>query len=219
MVKHTLTSALLCLSFLFMAGGCSSDDKAVEITDVRRAPAEARVGVPELDTASRMGLSPVPPLSAAENSRREAFFYSAQLRWNTPETWRVADERAMRLATLVPENAPNTECVISVLAGDAGGVGANINRWRGQIGLGPLSEIEIAELPRWEILGRDAVYLDAVGESETEADAPVFLGLICPVPGHTLFVRMSGPQAEVAPERERFRQLCLSFHIEAPSGE
>ncbi len=202
-----------------METGCSSDNNPVEITEVRHVSAEARVGVPEMDTASRMGLQPDAAASSRAIGNWDGAFSPAQLRWDKPPAWRDADERPMRLATFIPENAPNTECAISVLAGEAGGVAANINRWRGQIGLDPVSEMEIAKLPRWEILGRKAVYMEVTGPSETKEDAPMFLGLICPAPEHMLFVRMNGPQAEVASERERFRELCLSFHIETPSGE
>lgn len=118
----------------------------------------------------------------------------------------------MRLAGYVPENTTQTECVVTVLAGDAGGVTANINRWAGQAGHAPLSDAEIAALPRLEMLGTQAVLFQA--EALDDGDHFHFIGVICPMPGHTLFVRMTGPSFEVKPETERFLAFCKSFYIE-----
>jgi hypothetical protein len=40
------------------------------------------------------------------------------------------------------------------------------------------------------------------------------LGLICPLPERTLFVKLVGPAATVRAERERFEEFCRSLRFE-----
>lgn len=62
--------------------------------------------------------------------------------WEVPDGW-VLDPtpRQMRIATYIAD-APSgpIEIAITRFPGDVGGVLANINRWRGQMGLEPVSE-------------------------------------------------------------------------------
>lgn len=69
--------------------------------------------------------------------------------WTAPAGWRFVDEsRPMRLATYVIEtdagpDADLVEVAISRFPGDVGGMLANVNRWRGQVGLPPAGEDEL----------------------------------------------------------------------------
>jgi len=65
-----------------------------------------------------------------------------------PDGWRrIPGERAMRLATFeTGEGAEVVEVVVSRFPGNVGGLLANVNRWRGQVGLGPVGEEELAAI-------------------------------------------------------------------------
>jgi hypothetical protein len=76
--------------------------------------------------------------------------------WEVPEGW-VLDPtpRQMRIATYLAD-APSgqVEIAITRFPGDVGGVLANINRWRGQMGLGPVSETNLeSTISRFEAPG------------------------------------------------------------------
>lgn len=65
--------------------------------------------------------------------------------WEVPERWRELEgERPMRVATFESgEGEAALEVAVSVFPGDTGGLLANVNRWRGQVGLEPISESEL----------------------------------------------------------------------------
>jgi hypothetical protein len=70
-----------------------------------------------------------------------------QIRWTTPPGWQEEKGSAAREATLrFGDRDPRLEVAVSRLAGDAGGLAANINRWREQLGLERAGESEIASM-------------------------------------------------------------------------
>lgn len=64
-----------------------------------------------------------------------------EVRWTLPAGWKQGADRADRAATL---DVGGRELSITRLAGAAGGPLANVNRWRGQMGLGPVSQAGLA---------------------------------------------------------------------------
>ena len=138
--------------------------------------------------------------------------------WDTPAGWTRAPDRSVRVVTFLPDAAPATECYVTLLPGNAGGEVANVNRWRGQMGLTPLTPEEILELPRHRVLGTDALLVeltgDFVGMSGARVTDAYFLGLICELGGRTLFVKMTGPGETTRPEREAFLGFSASLRHE-----
>ena len=57
------------------------------------------------------------------------------LNWTLPSGWKELPGSGMRLATFTPPGGLKTEGTVVALPGDSGGELANVNRWRGQIGL------------------------------------------------------------------------------------
>lgn len=88
-------------------------------------------------------------VSAAE-SAWTAFLASVKFEngkpvWNLPENWRAGDERPMRFATLFSAAGEDAaELAISSLPSGQP-LAANVNRWRNQLGLSPLSEQKILD--------------------------------------------------------------------------
>lgn len=67
------------------------------------------------------------------------------VKWTVPEGWKEEKGGAARAATLkFGDREPKLELTISKLPGDGGGLPANVNRWREQLGLDRASEAEIA---------------------------------------------------------------------------
>ncbi len=141
----------------------------------------------------------------------------AQLRFTAPPGWSREPDKAMRLATLKPAGTKSSECVIVVLPGEAGGVAGNVARWRGQMGLEPPSPLELAALPKISMLGTEAVVVDCVGRfddamSGRTIEQARFLGAIALVDGKAIFVKLTGPEAEVdGTVRDGFLALCASL--------
>src|SRR5208282_2908095 len=66
------------------------------------------------------------------------------LSWTLPKGWTQTLSGGIRYATLKPAGGGNLDASVVVLPGQAGGELANVNRWRGQLGLSPL---DAAALP------------------------------------------------------------------------
>ncbi len=210
----------LLLAATIFIPGCSQPADRVAITEIREMNQEEQAAMPVLGTASRLGLEPSGPQRAPtphnddqplpeSGVMESAPLDPAHLHWQAPDGWRRGEERPMRLATYMPAATEATECAVTLLPGMAGGITANLNRWRAQLDLGPMSDDDILALPRLEMLGEQAAYL-----SVADAGGTVKLyGVICPIPGGLLFVKMTGPIHEMEPERERFEAFCRSMHV------
>ena len=66
---------------------------------------------------------------------------SPQIKWQVPETWKPVPPSPMRHASfsVTGENGESADISVIVFDGNGGGDLENVNRWRGQIGLEPLS--------------------------------------------------------------------------------
>lgn len=203
---------LVCL--LFLISGCSNPEREVEITDIRVVPAEERVAPPVMANKDRLGISTSPgghPMMSLPEEEEEGL-----LTWTIPSSWNKAPGQSMRLVTLIPEGSHGSECYVSLLGGVAGGLDANINRWRNQIELPPLSEEEISALPRISVLDREAVLVEMEGLPSGQGGAetvPMVLGLVCPLDEATLFVKMTGPASELRGEKGHFLSFVSSLAL------
>lgn len=66
------------------------------------------------------------------------------LRWSRPEGWRELPASGMRRATFIAPVEGKLEITVTAFPGDTGGELANVNRWRGQIGLPPADAAGLA---------------------------------------------------------------------------
>jgi hypothetical protein len=140
-------------------------------------------------------------------------------RWEKPETWTEEKGTAMRAVTFrIPGGKKDAECTIIPLAGEAGGIGANIERWLDQLALPPLSGKNLERFldgsPKWTSadgwpeLAFDFTTLEPAG-SDT---APISgMAAMIRAPGETVFIKMTGDRELVINNRERFLALCRSI--------
>lgn len=131
--------------------------------------------------------------------------------WNLPKGWTEERGSGMRMATFKPPVAGKIDVSVIVLPGMGGGELGNVNRWRGQIGLGPLDEAAREKL-RQEVkskLGPVSLY-DFTGQG---AGTPQrMLAALLVADGQTWFVKMVGDEAPVAAARLDFVKLLESLH-------
>lgn len=220
-------SALLPVICIVLLTGCGSGDSRREITEVRENPGAPPP--PALSTAERLGMQAAPPDSPPADAipgmagPGSAGPGGSGWTYEVPESWVQGPDRPMRVATFIagPEGA--SECYVAVLTGGAGGIEANINRWREMMRQPPLPPEEIAILPKIPMLDREAAYVEIRGEyagmagmSAPSDPAPgqMMLGAICSLAESTVFVRMTGPEEAMLGEIERFKQFCASLKQE-----
>lgn len=210
--RASLPFALLALATL---AACAPGE-VVEITErrqVRDLPPGLQGPVP---SAARFGGGLGVP--ASNPTPQESPF-----RYVLPEGWEELEPTSMRLLNLRPGGDPATECALTVLGGDGGGLTANINRWRDQIGLAPITEAEAQRLPKTVLLGQQATIVDLRGDykgmgDEAKADYGL-LGLVLMTEQFTLFLKMTGPAEVVQAERPNFERFYASLTAVFPGQE
>ncbi|MBI2814772.1 MAG: hypothetical protein HYX71_10850 [Opitutae bacterium] len=128
--------------------------------------------------------------------------------WTAPAAWTAMPDRPMRKATFALKGADGTAADLAITAfpGDTGGLLANVNRWRGQIGLPSLAEAEVAA--GLDHLDANGLHIDVVDMVGSAGGAPTrLLGAIIPHRGETWFVKLTGPDALVAREKPAFLEF------------
>ncbi len=193
--------SFLAAAALSLACACGKPD---QIT-VRRVPKEQLVQPP---MGMAMGGAPAPE-DAPDGSSAPG------VHWIAPKGWKEGPGGAMQVAVLAPPAAHGrAQASISVFPGDVGGELANVNRWRGQVGLAALSD---ADLPgaRHELscaLGRVLVY-DFTG-SDDQGPARVVAAMLS-VGGRTWFFKLDGDPAAVAADKPAFTRMLEGLTSDA----
>ena len=126
--------------------------------------------------------------------------------WTAPDTWReVETTNSMRKNTYLASNGQ--EIAVSAFPGDVGGLLANVNRWRGQVGLDPIVEQELeGHIERIE--GVDVIVADIDGTSERLIGSSINVG-----DGLTWFVKATGPADLVGQIKDELIAFSSTFHI------
>lgn len=126
--------------------------------------------------------------------------------WSLPTGWKQIPGSQMRVATLVPpEGKGKAELSIVQLSGEAGGDLANINRWRGQLGLEPVSSLAGQTDTVGTAAGKTLV-VDLKGEGGQSMMAAILKD-----GDASWFFKMAGPSAVVAGLKGDFRTFLRSL--------
>lgn len=138
---------------------------------------------------------------------------TAKLAWKLPARWtQEVGGGGMRYATLKAPVQGKVDVSVTVLPGDAGGELANVNRWRGQIGLPPIDDAALAK-------ARSAVQTPAgafnLYDFASEGQGKRLVAGLGLVDGNSWFVKMTGEAAPVAAARPDFLEIVRSLRREA----
>ncbi|MBV9392231.1 MAG: hypothetical protein JOY96_10095 [Verrucomicrobia bacterium] len=140
---------------------------------------------------------------------------SSPARWTKPDDWQEQALSEMRLASYKVTGPDGAVADVSVTAfpGDAGGLVANVNRWRGQLHLKPLNEEELAStVQNLEVDGNSVRLVDFQGSGEVPHVAGI-LGAVLETPDRTWFIKMTGNHDFLEQQRENFLRFVNSFRF------
>ena len=134
-------------------------------------------------------------------------------KWSPPADWKLQPADPARKATWqVPPpagaaNAQPAELSVNVFQGQLGTLLANVNRWRGQVGLpSDLTEDKLSDnVKNVTIDGRAAQLISVDGP-----DGKSLEGALIFLPTKTWSFRLFGSTATVAPQRAAFRAFLDS---------
>ena len=155
--------------------------------------------------------SPAGPAAAAA-----AAVSSVAVKWKAPETWETQP-----LSNLInkgyyrlPETAGSQpELTIAAYPGTAGGVNANVNRWRRQLGLPELGEAELEkEIGSIEVGGQTLRACELVG-NRPDGAAGFVLAAVLSLPTETWFFKMTGQAPALEASKTIFTEFIKSLEI------
>lgn len=169
MFKQTfaMTALLAASCFLTACGDSTPDEPLPEGTtptdpprvDTPADPPEAGdestepagQGEPDVTTSTESDLELINPdelikeiLDDGERTKAPGISYIL------PEGWTVGPEKSMRLLTLLPPDAGDSDLAISKWPGDVGGFASNVQRWVRQTGLPPIPGLMTAAASDFE---------------------------------------------------------------------
>ena len=137
------------------------------------------------------------------------------LQWTAPTGWEEQPASGFRKGSFLVRGTDGKTADVSVISfpQQAGGLLANVNRWRNQLKLAPITNEAEAGTPM-PVAGRDMFFIDLVSTEPITPDGAKsrILGGIFPTNGETWFFKMMGPDALVAEQRDTFKQFLGSVH-------
>lgn len=191
---------------LTLAVGCNRDDVAHY-----RVPKDAGAQAPGMGAAP-MGMAPggMPGAGMPEPPKPSG---QGALKWTLPKGWTEEQSGGMRFATLKPPVKGKIDASVVVLPGTAGGELANVNRWRGQIGLPPIDESTLAT--QRTVLKTKAGDLSVFDfTSEGQIKSRMVAGLITTTDGNTWFLKLTGDAGPVGSAKSDFMRLLGSIRLD-----
>ncbi len=147
----------------------------------------------------------MPPLAAAAEPKTEApDDETADIQYDQPKEWiRVRPPTFTMAAFEVVDGKKRVRITLSIAGGSRM---ANVNRWRGQLGLGPQTEEEINKsLQKFDVGKRTGQLVELKGEEQT------MLGLMIENGEQSVFVKLMGDPELAVTERKRFEAFAKSL--------
>ena len=150
---------------------------------------------PEATTPSGIESSPAVAKTEIPQAHRPTH------RWATPAGWEQQPPGPMQDAKFLVARGKATAAV-SIFEGTTGGVLANVNRWRLQLGLSAVDEAGLAPLvTTLDLSDTKASLVDMNGPQQR------MIAAIVPRGGSTWFFKLLGEDAAVGAEKDKFIQL------------
>jgi hypothetical protein len=149
---------------------------------------------------------------------------NTELTWTAPVHWKSQGAQGIRLASFSCGDDESVAVGMFRMVGDAGGMEANINRWRLQMALEPADKGTIDALEKINVLEHESTLIHVRGtfsdsmRNIQQQENYGLLGLVCPLENDTLFIKMTGPGDEVDREREHFLRFCASLNYKTTPG-
>ena len=140
--------------------------------------------------------------------------------WQVPAGWQEVPAAQFLLAeySIAGANGAKADVNVAQLSGDGGGLLANVNRWRRQIGLDALDESGLGKLATsMDVTGGKATLVDMTGTDLRTSQPTRLVGIIVPINGQTWFYKLMGDASVVESQKAAFIQFVQG--VKYLSGE
>jgi hypothetical protein len=144
--------------------------------------------------------------------------------WTVPEDWVAGAPSAVRRGSFMVKGTGDQEgqaadIAVTVFPGDVGGMLMNINRWRQQIGLEPITEDQVSGVVSpIDVNGKTVMVVDLKGEGPIAGKSHpqrMLVGLINHE-GNTWFLKMTGDAPLVGKQQPKFDAFVQSVKFPTP---
>lgn len=145
---------------------------------------------------------------------------SASIQWKAPAHWIKQEATGMRQGSfLVKKGAHTADISISSFPGTAGSALANINRWRGQLELPPLSEQELKPNHSLKVQGRSILIWNIISQKplKDQKTRTRTLGAILQEADRSWFFKMMGDDPLVQSEETHFLSFLKNLTFDSTS--
>jgi hypothetical protein len=122
----------------------------------------------------------------------------------------------MRLASfkVTAPNGKETDVSVVSLPGMAGGDLANVNRWRGQVQLGPIDEDTLAKSAEHVTAnGHDYLLVDLASDQPINGEKQRILAAILDENDRSWFIKITGEEAAVESQKSAFTDFLRGLKI------
>jgi hypothetical protein len=140
--------------------------------------------------------------------------------WVVPTGWQAQPPSSMLLArfAIADKELGKAEMTISSFPGDVGGLLANVNRWGNQLGLGAVSEADLAKVTSPMDLNGVKATIVELENKKTSASGASMRMIVAVVPrnGQTWFFKLMGDAPLVVREKPVLIKFVESFRY--PNG-
>ena len=137
------------------------------------------------------------------------------LAWAAPDNWVAKSLGAMRRGSFtVKGQGGDADLSIFVFPAATNPLLANINRWRGQVGLEPIAEAQLAtESTPLETNGFKFAVVDLLGKQPGSDTSVRVLGAILYRGDEAWFFKLGGPDSVVAAEKTAFLGFLRTVRV------
>lgn len=153
-----------------------------------------------------------PPIPGMSGQPEATADIAATPTWTVPAGWQPGELAQFLTARFIIKGAGDASAAVNVsqLAGEGGGLAANVNRWRQQLGQPPVSAEEIAKLPTIDAAGTKAVVVEITGTDPRSGQPAQLVGVVLPLNGQTWFYKLMGDATVVSAQKDAFIQFVQS---------
>ncbi|MCX6919477.1 MAG: hypothetical protein NTX41_09295 [Verrucomicrobia bacterium] len=209
----------LLLAVAAFALGCKPQSKVTSYEVKSDAPAPATAVAPATPVApvAKAPEAPKAPVAATPMPANAAMQAEAasfgQPKWaELPAGWTAGAPNAMRKGSwnVAGPGGSQAEVAVTVFPGNVGGTTANVNRWRGQLGLAPAADADIQAAAQPGKIGADAGQYFRLDSPDGKK---AMVALMVPKNDSTWFFKFTGDRDAVNAQTAAFLKFLATSQI------
>lgn len=169
-------------------------------------------------TPSAMDMGQLPPSHppiggmAMDSASMPATETAAKPQWSVPAGWQEGPLAQFLIAKYIIPGTGDAKAEVNVssLNGDGGGLLANVNRWRRQLGVGPISEADLSKLESIDTGSGKAALVEISGKNPADGKPMELVGVVLPLGSDTWFYKLMGDASVVSQQKDAFVKFVQS---------